>query len=874
MDQQQIFKLFLYSNLLKIDIQSPIYKQDVQITPEKFASSSDREAVFLGVRKILHISHDMDKCIFLKKNDIHLSEEVQENPQAQWICYSSKQMYQGQDNMTVLGYQISIKQILQNGSPAFITTNKERQLVLNNIARQIFGQLNYHEYQKGFFNPIDPPNAALSKDKSVVYQTYSWNGLRPKTIEFRGKVYLEIETTPVRFLRMNLFQVINKLEDKKIPREEICNFLVGRTVKTSYFSSNLYYEILEVDFNMTPDSKFVVKQMDIQNEGDMDAEKSEEELSYYTYVKNKYRINIRDRVQPMIRVRPLHKGFKSELGSSQDQQMYLIPSLCNLFGQISQKGFIDDNVGTEFYFEPYDVYEYTNQITRFLKNSTEVQSILNGWQIKIGEEFEQIGFNYLKLSSLQLKVNNVNESFSPNDLCCKRLCHEFDGYYKQLFCSDGAFTKFTEVNRWVIFVHSSDSPLVEALVSSISQFKLYYNYPISEPKYYKIDDLNIETWTNTFNTALSESPTTFALIIMNSELEHYHFYKTCKQAITVDKGICCSLIKASTLQQYVPTQQYPQIPPGNSIEAFASRFLSQMQAKLGESPWLMQELPYNQNPCTMIGFSVLRQRNARKIIVAGAASINKQYSKYLPDYRVISEVATKAKEDGTSEIVELSEQEVLNSISNSMKDILQGFLNQFATTHKINPTWVIIIRDGILINNAQNEKDAIFSMMSTRRSQSENKSFHLLFATSRYQTSFRTYNFYGSSELNANIQNVTSPGTGAIVEKQFNKREFYLYTQKIVKNCPFSVLYNVLHIDKFIGLDEQSLLADFQDLVYNTYVLNYTYHTKTTSPACVQNAYKLAEFVKMFVTPAASQQNTIDLSNLRVLCSNYKLFFI
>lgn len=69
-------------------------------------------------------------------------------------------------------------------------------------------------------------------------------------------MYLQIETTPVRQLRMNLYEIINRFLAKDIPKEEISNFLVGRTVKTSYFSSKLYYEILEIDYNMTPDSTF------------------------------------------------------------------------------------------------------------------------------------------------------------------------------------------------------------------------------------------------------------------------------------------------------------------------------------------------------------------------------------------------------------------------------------------------------------------------------------------------------------------------------------------------------------------------------------------------------------------------------------------
>jgi hypothetical protein len=62
-----------------------------------------------------------------------------------------------------------------------------------------------------------------------------------------------VETTPVRMLRMNVFEVIMRLKEKQFTEEEIEQFLVGKTVKTSYFGGEtLFYEIIGVDFSLTP----------------------------------------------------------------------------------------------------------------------------------------------------------------------------------------------------------------------------------------------------------------------------------------------------------------------------------------------------------------------------------------------------------------------------------------------------------------------------------------------------------------------------------------------------------------------------------------------------------------------------------------------
>lgn len=134
---------------------------------------------------------------------------------------------------------------------------------------------------------------------------------------------------------------------------------------------------------------------------------------------------------------------------------YLIPSLCCLIGEIASKGVVDDNLGMEFYNEPIEVFEQVNRIQKFLKSSEEAGAILSAWHVKIADECENIGYNYLRLSNILLRSSNsVNEARSPNDLICKRLCSEFDGNYQALFCAGDSFTKFAPLERWAIFVHS------------------------------------------------------------------------------------------------------------------------------------------------------------------------------------------------------------------------------------------------------------------------------------------------------------------------------------------------------------------------------------------------------------------------------------
>jgi len=108
-----------------------------------------------------------------------------------------------------------------------------------------------------------------------------------------------------------------------------------------------------------------------------------------------------------------------------------------------------------------------------------------------------------------------------------------------------------------------------------------------------------------------------------------------------------------------------------------------MTAKLGESPWLVKDLPFNSVPATMIGFNVSRNAFAKKFVITGACSVNKQYSKYQSDFRVIDEFRRIEKDPGSSameserDFEEKTESELGNEICMMMKEITNGFLNSF-----------------------------------------------------------------------------------------------------------------------------------------------------------------------------------------------------
>lgn len=139
---------------------------------------------------------------------------------------------------------------------------------------------------------------------------------------------------------MNVLDLISDLKKKKFSKENIANFLVGKRVKSSYFSGNLFFEIVGIEFEMTPQTirpaRSTASSLISNEEG---LEPVLFDCSFEEEMRKLHRINIRDKDQPMLRVRVLERGFKQlrldTKNNKAPEETYLIPSLCSLIGELA-----------------------------------------------------------------------------------------------------------------------------------------------------------------------------------------------------------------------------------------------------------------------------------------------------------------------------------------------------------------------------------------------------------------------------------------------------------------------------------------------------------------------------------------------------------
>lgn len=98
-------------------------------------------------------------------------------------------------------------------------------------------------------------------------------------------------------------------------QKEFESLVLGLVVLTDY--NNHTYRISDIDYNVGPDSTFLLKNGD--------------PITYREYYKSKYRITIREKRQPLLitRARPRdRRSGKCEL-------IYLVPELCRATGVFS-----------------------------------------------------------------------------------------------------------------------------------------------------------------------------------------------------------------------------------------------------------------------------------------------------------------------------------------------------------------------------------------------------------------------------------------------------------------------------------------------------------------------------------------------------------
>lgn len=121
-----------------------------------------------------------------------------------------------------------------------------------------------------------------------------------------------------------------------------------------------------------------------------------------------------------------------------------------------------------------------------------------------------------------------------------------------MFCGNESFTKFSVVDSWIVCVHKENQLLAEEMTGIISQFKIFYNYHLSEPKFVVVDSTDRETWEKEFEEAITKYSPQFALIFVKKELETLWFNKLCNLIFTVQKSIPCQIIKVTDLASDIP----------------------------------------------------------------------------------------------------------------------------------------------------------------------------------------------------------------------------------------------------------------------------------------------------------------------------------
>eukprot|EP01133_Synstelium_polycarpum_P006537 gene6537-7571_t len=291
-------------------------------------------------------------------------------------------------------------------------------------------------------------------------------------------------------------------------------------------------------------------------------------------------------------------------------------------------------------------------------------------------------------------------------------------------------------------------------------------------------------------------------------------------------------IKKSTLTQLRVITQCAFLRTMEKGMPVATKIVHQLIAKLGRSPWLIQNPSYRVPANTMIvGIDVGHNSDQRgKSVVGFCASINGDYSLYHTT-AIVQSVPGK-------EIVE------------SLKPSMMGALQAYYKKNNRLPEVVIVYRDGVgdgMLNLVRTYEVAAIKEAFAATPSIYGVKPKLLYSIVKKSTNTRFFDI---------SKGYDNPLPGTLIDKgcsHNNWYDFFLISQKAIKGSVNPTHYHVI-------VDETDITADnFQLFTYHMCWLYYNFDKSVRVPAPCQYAHKLAFLIGRHVHAQVAEELSLNL---------------
>lgn len=300
------------------------------------------------------------------------------------------------------------------------------------------------------------------------------------------------------------------------------------------------------------------------------------------------------------------------------------------------------------------IREIKHLMEHFKKNAkcVEKQKL---WHLKFVENPAQLsGFKYTP-GNLQM---GAGSSGTPMSIDIERNARELDRKIQGKMFTQPA------LKTWGIFHGDRDSQIANQFKSTMKQCLDQCGYPPSEPNMVQVrPGMRVDAWIRTLQQQINEGVQMVVLLLPGSK-GRCNLYDDVKRWLITECAVPSQVVLTSTIQR------------GKNLRSIISKVLIQMNAKVGGTPWAIDNLPFMNEPTMVCGMDVFHSTAlGKKSVLALTASMNQTATTYW----------------STSVIQDEIGQEGSTNLQTSMVSALEAFKRNNGAL----PSKLIFYRDGV-----------------------------------------------------------------------------------------------------------------------------------------------------------------------------------
>lgn len=611
------------------------------------------------------------------------------------------------------------------------------------------------------------------------YKLHLWPGYVTAIREMEGGLLMNIDTSHKVLRNETVLSMMQDIyqSNRGDFHAQCVKDLVGATVLTRYNNNN--YRIDDIDWSMNPMSTFTTSKG--------------ETISFYDYYKSQYRIEIKDKNQPMLINRPkkaTQRGKRAEAG--EDRVISLVPELCFLTG-LSDKLAGDFTAMKEIgNFTRLGPTQRNLQIELFLQrlnSSPEARQELLRWGLELENHIVDIEGRTFPPEKVLVGKNHVFQ------------CNEEVDFFRDI--SRAPVLQGVPIRNWIIVFTVRDATKAKEFVKKFEEVSRKIGMQIQTPRYIELKDDRSDAFKHAISGAVNPSLQLVVCIFPTSRDDRY----------SAVKRLCC--VEMPVPSQVILSKTLPRDSSMGKFRSVTMKIALQINCKLGGELWALS-IPLD--GLMVCGIDVFHEgrEGKGKSVAALVASMNKLMTRWF-----------------SRAVIQLPQQEIIDSLKHCFCDTLTKY---YEINHKL-PERIVIYRDGV--------GDGRLGMVAEHEVKQLQESLRMFNKIAGGEYTPKLTIIIVSKRINIRYfkqtgKNLINPPPGTVVDHTAtrpNWADFYLVSQHVRQGTVSPTHYIAIHGHTFLKPDH------LQRLTYKLTHMYYNWPGTVRVPAPCQYAHKLAYLV-------------------------------